>query len=173
MRPDPQASRGAGDAPETSKGPRGRLVVRCPECGAKNRVDLERAAASVPRCARCKSALRLPTPQTSPLVVDAATFTGIVEDSPIPVLLVVESRYCVYCQRLKPVIERLTPDIGLRLRVATLDMDENRALAARYRVTATPTLLVLDRGRETDRIEGAVTEDQLRYRLYRYLTPAT
>lgn len=173
MKPDAQASRGAGDVPETSSGAHGRLVVRCPDCGAKNRVDLGRAASSTPRCARCKTALRLPAPQTSPLAVDAATYADIVEGSPIPVLLVVESRYCIYCQRLKPVIERLTPDIGLRLRVATLDMDENRALAARHRVTATPTLLVLDQGRETDRIEGAVTEEQLRYRLYRYLSPAT
>lgn len=147
-----------------------RVVVRCPACDTKNRVDLERAVAAAPRCARCHESLELPALQQSPLQVTDATFAGTVERSPIPVLLEFQSRYCIHCQHLQPVIERMARDVTERLRVATLDIDDNQATAAHYRVSATPTLLVLDRGRELERIEGAVSEDQLRYRLYRYLT---
>lgn len=146
------------------------VVVRCPACDTKNRVDLKRAVAARPRCARCHERLDFPALQQSPLQVTDATFAGVVERSPIPVLLEFQSRYCIHCQHLQPVIERMAREITERLRVATLDIDENPLTAARYRVTATPTLLVLDRARELERIEGAVSEDQLRYRLYRYLT---
>lgn len=147
-----------------------RVVVRCPACDTKNRVDLARAAAAAPRCARCHEHLDFPALQKSPLEVTDATFAGTVERSPVPVLLEFQSRYCIHCQHLQPAIERMARDVTERLRVATLDIDENHATAARYRVSATPTLLVLDRGQELERIEGAVSEDQLRYRLYRYLT---
>lgn len=160
--PRAEPTRGPGTAPR-------RIVVRCSACGTKNRIDLERAAAAAPRCARCHGTLELPARQHSVIEVTDATFPAIVETSPIPVLLEFQSRYCIHCQRLRPLMERLAEDVTDRLRVASLDLDENRATAARYRVNATPTLLVLDRGRELERIEGAVSEDQLRYRLYRYL----
>jgi thioredoxin 1 len=68
------------------------------------------------------------------------------------------------------VIEKLTRDVSDRMRVARTNIDENRATPARYAVTGTPTLLVLDRGRELDRIIGAVSEDHLRRRLQRFLS---
>ncbi|MHB8868263.1 MAG: thioredoxin family protein [Thermoleophilia bacterium] len=98
------------------------------------------------------------------------TFTAVGERSPLPVLLEFKSRTCPHSQRVQPLIERMARDSWDRLRVATLDINENQATSARFRVNATPTFLVLDRGRELDRIEGAVSEDQLRYRLHRYLT---
>lgn len=104
------------------------------------------------------------------MVVTDATFVELVERSPLPVLLEFQSPLCIYCQRMRPVIKGLSRTISDRLRVATVDIDQQRAVAARYGVNATPTLLVLDRGREVERIEGAVSEDRLRYRLYRYLT---
>ncbi len=146
------------------------VVVRCPACDTKNRVDPQRAATGSPRCAGCREHLELPSPQGSPLPVTDATFAAVVERSPVPVLLEFKSRTCPHSQRVRPLVERMARDVWDRLRVATLDIDENRVTAGRYRVSATPTFLVLDRGRELDRIEGAVSEDQLRYRLHRYLT---
>lgn len=150
--------------------PRSTIVLRCTSCGTKNRVDLRRAAEASPRCARCHLPLELPTPQRAPLVVTEATFGEVVERSPLPVLLEFMSQYCMYCQRMRPVLDRLAQTSTDRLRVATVDIDTERGVAARYGVRATPTLLLLDRGRELERIEGVAGEDQLRYRLHRYLT---
>ena len=110
-----------------------------------------------------------PALQHHPIVVSDADFERLVEHSPLPVLLEFWSPYCLYCQQLAPTIERLAQSDSDRLRVATLNIDEQRRTPARYGVSATPTLLVLDRGRELDRVQGALTEDQLRYRLYKYL----
>lgn len=144
-------------------------VVRCPSCGAKNRVDRDKAEGARARCARCRAALEVPAPQTEPLEVDDSTFSRLVQTSPLPVLLTFWSPYCLHCQTFDPVLRTMTPEISTHMRVALLNLDQNRATAARYRVTATPTVLVLDRGRELDRMQGAQTADQLRYRLSRYM----
>jgi thioredoxin-like negative regulator of GroEL len=53
-----------------------------------------------------------------------------------------------------------------------VNIAQERGLAARYRVSATPTLLVLDGAKEIDRIEGAMEYEALKYRLHRYLDGA-
>ena len=149
--------------------PSRRTVVRCPSCGKKNAVDRDRAAVSRPRCAHCRTLLDIPAEQHAPMVVGDADFERLVERSPLPVLVEFWSPYCLYCQQLAPTIERLARTDSSRLRIATLNLDEHHRTPARFGVSATPTLLVLDGGREIDRIQGAMTEDQLRYRLFRYL----
>jgi thioredoxin 2 len=146
-----------------------KIVVRCPNCGTKNRVDPERAGAAKAKCARCHSPLEIPSSQSAPFLVSDANFQQLVERSPLPVLMEFWSPYCLHCQRLEPVITRLARDAWDRVRVAKLNIDENPATAARYAVRATPTISVLDRGREVDRVEGALNEDQLRYRFWRWL----
>ena len=146
-------------------------IVRCPECGAKNRVDREKAHTARPRCARCHAALGLPGPQTTPLDVTDGTFAELVERSPVLVLLAFWSPYCMHCQTFDPVLRALTPEASQQVRVARLNLDENRVTGTRYGVNATPTVLMLDRGREIDRMQGALTADQLRYRLHRHLHP--
>jgi thioredoxin-like negative regulator of GroEL len=56
-----------------------------------------------------------------------------------------------------------------RVRFAKLNVDENPATAARFRVTSIPTLLVLKGGREVDRIVGLQPKAEIARRL-RHLT---
>lgn len=148
----------------------GSVIVRCPSCGVKNRIDRRRALATTPRCARCHERLTVPVRQDAPIAVRDADFEARVVRSPLPVLLEFWSPYCLYCRQFEPVIQKLTREISDRVRVARINIDDDRATPARYAVTGTPTLLVLDRGRELDRIVGAVSEDHLRRRLHRFLS---
>jgi len=70
------------------------------------------------------------------------------------------------------VLRRATPELSEHLRVGRVNIAQERGLAARYRVSATPTLLVLDGAKEIDRIEGALEYEALKYRLHRYLAGA-
>jgi thioredoxin 2 len=146
-----------------------KIVLRCPQCGTKNRVDPERAAATRARCARCRNPLELPAKQKAPLEVTDANVAELVDRSPLPVFIEFYSQYCLYCQRLEPVMDRLAREVSDRVRVAKLDIDKNRLTAARFGVRATPTLAVIDGGRELDRLEGALPEEQIRYRFWRWL----
>ena len=138
-------------------------LVRCPACGATNRVPAgPLSAGRRPVCGRCKQPLPL---AAAPLVVTDATFASDVEASPLPVLLDMWAAWCGPCRMLAPVVEELATELAGRVRVAKLNVDENPATAARFGVRSIPTLLVLSRGREMDRIVGVQPKAEIVRRL--------
>ena len=140
-------------------------LVRCPACGATNRVPIERLAADRrPVCGRCRTPLPL---DGRPLTVTDATFTSDVEQSPLPGVLDLWAAWCGPCRMLEPVIEELAREMAGRLRFGKLNVDENPATASRFDVRSIPTLLVLKGGREIDRIVGVQPKTEIARRLER------
>jgi thioredoxin 2 len=140
-------------------------LIRCPSCGATNRVPLEKLAQHLqPVCGRCKTTLSV---DSKPVTVTDATFAVEVERSPVPVLLDMWAPWCGPCRMVAPVIEELASEMAGRVRVAKLNVDENPATATRFRVQSIPTLLVLRGGREVDRIVGVQPKAAIVQRLER------
>jgi thioredoxin-like negative regulator of GroEL len=70
---------------------------------------------------------------------------------------------------IAPVLEQLASEMAGRLRVAKLNVDENPVTANRFGVQSIPTLLVLDRGGEIDRIVGVHPKAEIVRRLEQML----
>ena len=139
--------------------------IRCPACGTSNRVPQEKIGQGLePVCGQCKTPL--PT-GGKPATVTDATFEAEVERSPLPVLLDMWAPWCGPCGMVAPVVEELAAEMAGRVRVAKLNVDENPATAARFRVQSIPTLLLLKRGRELDRIVGVQSKAAILQRLER------
>jgi thioredoxin 2 len=140
--------------------------VRCPACGAANRVPWAKVEQGLaPVCGRCKTPL--PVVDSAPITVTDATFSTDVERSQLPVLLDMWAPWCGPCRTIAPMVEELAGEMSGRVRVAKLNVDENPVTAARFGVQSIPTLLVLRQGREIDRIVGVQPKSEIARRLER------
>ena len=139
-------------------------VVRCPSCGAKNRVPRNRAKDD-PTCGKCKAKL---FPRV-PVVVTDATWQEEVEDSPIPVLVDFWAPWCGPCRAVAPVLEELAKEWGGKLKIAKVNVDENPRSAARFGVQSIPTMVLLRGPLTLDTIVGALPKAALEQRLHRFV----
>lgn len=144
-------------------------IITCPSCGASNRAPSGPLATGKKIvCGRCKTPLTAPV---RPLTATDATFAAEVEGSPLPVLLDLWAPWCGPCHMLAPTIEQLANELSGRVRVMKLNVDENPATAARYNARSIPTVLILDRGREIDRLVGVQPRAEIVRRLEAALGP--
>jgi thioredoxin 1 len=88
---------------------------------------------------------------TLPVVVSDRDFAATVLEAQQPVLVDFSAEWCGPCKAIAPVMRTLAAEYGERLRVATVDIDANPQLAARYRVRSVPTVMLLAKG-EVERV---------------------
>jgi thioredoxin 2 len=131
-------------------------VVRCPECGTKNR--LRPNAEGVPRCAKCKSFL--------PWITAAGESTFEEETrARVPVLVDFWAPWCAPCLQVEPLLRRLAAEHAGQLKVVEVNVDEEPRLAQRFEAMSIPLLVLMRDGQEIDRIVGAPPPAELRRRL--------
>jgi thioredoxin 2 len=109
------------------------------------------------------------TIEGGPRTVTDASFAADVERSPLPVLLDAWAPWCWPCQIIGPLVEEIALEMAGRLRVGRVNVDENPSTTARFEITTIPTLLVIERGREIDRISGVQTKAEIARRIARIL----
>jgi thioredoxin 2 len=143
-------------------------LVRCPTCGAINRVPRDKVAQGLsPVCGRCKTPLSF---DTKPVIVTDATFAVEVERSPLPVLVDLWAPWCPPCRTIAPVIDELASEMAGQVRFAKLNVDENPATARRFQAASIPTLLLLKDGKEVDRMVGVHPKMEIARRLERVVS---
>jgi thioredoxin len=93
--------------------------------------------------------------------VNTTSFQGSVLDSDVPVLVDFYADWCGPCRMLAPALDKLareTPDA----RVVKVDIDKSPQLAARYRVSSIPTVMVFKDGSVVARHTGLADQKKLR-----------
>jgi len=74
------------------------------------------------------------------------------------------------CRMLEPVIRQLAVSYTGRVRVMTVDTDQETTLVTRFSVTTVPTVLVLQDGECVGRFVGLTTYERLALAIERTLT---
>jgi thioredoxin len=144
-------------------------IVTCPNCGAKNRVDENRANRQQPVCGKCGQKLPAGASEAAdsnghPLTVTDANFDQVIADSR-PVLVDFWAAWCGPCRMIAPAIEELARDSQGRYVVAKLNVDENKRTSGRYRIESIPTMLIFKSGQVLDRMVGLQPKQVIEQRL--------
>jgi thioredoxin 1 len=102
-----------------------------------------------------------------PIVVSDRNFDQTVKTYP---LIVVDcwAAWCAPCRAVAPVVEQLAKDYKGKVVFGKLNVDENPETAQRFDILAIPTLLVMKKGKEVDRIVGALPKSQLESKINSY-----
>jgi len=70
------------------------------------------------------------------------------------VLVDFSAEWCGPCRMLAPVLEKVSKELEGVATVAKLDIDNAQKIAASFRVTSVPTLILFEDGKEVDRMVG-------------------
>src|SRR5688500_7313872 len=138
----------------------------CRKCGATNRVDEERLAASDAKCGRCGEKLEAGTSDAKPAVITDQTFEReVMQEKGRPVLVDAWAPWCGPCRMIAPVIDQLAAESQGRYKISKLNVDENPQTASRYQIASIPTMLIFKDGELVDRLIGLQSKPALAERI--------
>ena len=101
--------------------------------------------------------------------VDQANFQQEVVQSKVPVLVDFWAPWCGPCRMVSPVLDQIADEMGGKLRIAKVNVDENQELAVAYRVSSIPSFVLFKDGQVADRALGAMPKGQFQTFLSRNL----
>jgi thioredoxin 1 len=78
-----------------------------------------------------------------------------------PVLVDFWAEWCGPCKQIAPALEEIARDMGEKLTVAKLNIDDNPKTTAQYNVRGIPTLLIFKNGQVVAQKMGALPKSKI------------
>jgi thioredoxin 2 len=132
-------------------------IVRCKECGAKNRLVIDKIQ-SIPHCGRCRTPLAIPD---SALSIGEGEFSKEVLEETLPTAVDFWAPWCGPCRMVSPILEEIAVENPGRIKVVKVNSDENQGLSAHYGIQGIPTIILFRDGEEVDRLIGVAPKDDI------------
>jgi thioredoxin 1 len=87
-------------------------------------------------------------------------FDSIINDTR-PVIVDFHTLWCGPCKVQSPILKEIAEELGDRVKVIKIDVDQNSDLAGRYQIQSVPTLMVFKNGEVKYKHAGIHTKPQL------------
>ena len=93
--------------------------------------------------------------------LDNETFENEISESKIPVLVDFWAEWCAPCKALSPILDEISHELGGKIVVTKVNLDENQELAMKYSIRSIPTLLLFKNGQLSDMKVGLPSKSDL------------
>ena len=130
--------------------------IHCPHCLTANRVPGNRLR-DRPKCGKCKQ----PLFSGKPVELNEASFNKLMNQDELPLIVDFWASWCGPCQMMAPHFSAAAAALEPAYRLAKVNTEQAQALAAQFGIRSIPTLVAFHRGREVNRISGALSQQQL------------
>lgn len=104
---------------------------------------------------------------SEPIQITDETFDQTIKDNSL-VVIDFWAEWCPPCHIIAPIIEELAKIHAGNAVFGKLNVDEDKATAVRYGITAIPTLLFFKNGKLVDQVVGAVSRQHLEEKIRKF-----
>jgi thioredoxin 1 len=78
-----------------------------------------------------------------------------------PIVVDFHALWCGPCKTQAPILKQLAEEMGERIKVIKIDVDQNQMIAARFQIQSVPTLMIFKNGQVIHKLAGVHSKAQL------------
>ena len=78
--------------------------------------------------------------------------------------------WCGPCKIMEPIMEELEKEMGDKVKITKIDVDQKQEEASKYGVMSIPTYIILKDSKEVDRFIGATSKEDVVQKLKPHLS---
>jgi thioredoxin 1 len=96
--------------------------------------------------------------------LDSINFEAAISAS-VPVVVDFWAPWCGPCKAIAPILKEIATELGDKVKICKVNVDNNSEIAAKFEIRAIPTILIFKDGAVTDTIVGLTSKDDLKAKI--------
>lgn len=132
------------------------MHIVCSQCGTINRIPKDKPVCDA-MCGKCKQNVY----NSKPVVLDDHDFYRFIEKTELPILVDFWADWCAPCKAMAPTFTAVAGE-SEDVIFAKVDTQIAEKVSAQANIRSIPTLIFFYKGKEIDRVSGALNNAQMK-----------